>query len=185
MFAYLGCHGLPFHTGRCGLEGGAEVRVSILGSGVPTLNSTICPVPEQGVWSLDHQGYVVVFQTLKSYFTQFLAYVATGDFILGSEFFFSWTYCIVPAKLSRLVCKGSFYIAQYPVHWTARSAFHLVNWYVNGEIENGKSSKRKQSGIRTRPHLIASRVRYSTTGLPRSTIVTNKGLGEGGPKRAP
>ena len=31
--------------------------------------------------------------------------------------------------------KGSVYIAQYPVRWTAQSALHFLQWVVGGDVK--------------------------------------------------
>ena len=36
-------HGILFHAGQCGLEGGTEIGVPSLGSCVSALNGSICP----------------------------------------------------------------------------------------------------------------------------------------------
>ena len=52
-------HGLPFHAGQCGLEGGTEIGVLNPCSCVSALKGSL-PVlllnPEQWVWSVEHQA---------------------------------------------------------------------------------------------------------------------------------
>ena len=43
VFCMLVFHGLPFHAGQCGLEGGTEIGVPSLGSCVSTLKGSTCP----------------------------------------------------------------------------------------------------------------------------------------------
>ena len=40
---HAGFHGLPFHAGQCGLEGGTEIGVPSLGSCVSALKGSTCP----------------------------------------------------------------------------------------------------------------------------------------------
>ena len=43
VFLHAGFHGLPFHAGQCGLEGGTEIGVPSLGSCVSALKGSTCP----------------------------------------------------------------------------------------------------------------------------------------------
>ena len=107
---YAGFHGLSFHAGQCGLEGGTEIGVPSIGSCVSALQ--VLPVlllkPEQegvdtGSPSLDRCVPITEGLYLPCYLTQLLASLCSIGWF-GIEFSFSWTNCLT--RTSSLVYPG-------------------------------------------------------------------------------
>ena len=87
LYLHAGFHGLPFHTGQCGLEGGTEIGVPSPGSCVPSylpcyltqLLASLCSIGWFGIWVVLLLDHLPALPRCRAWSTR----------VLGSQFSFS------------------------------------------------------------------------------------------------